>query len=121
MGLKERIVKDTLVYSGANYIAMGLGIVISIATKAILGTVGAGYWALMKVVTSYGEYSDLGTKDAVSREIPQAAGAGDADRRSRLQDAVFSFALLMSVMAAVLVALFSLLFVHILLLFLVSK
>ena len=76
MSLKERVVKDTFQYTAANYIAMAIGIPLSIALKAMLGAAGSGYWAILKVVGSYGEYSDLGVRNAMIREIPQGCGVG---------------------------------------------
>ncbi len=96
MSLKERVVKDTLQYTIANYVAMAIGIPLSIVMKAILGPVGSGAWALLKVVGSYGEYSDLGTRNAMIREIPQAAGAGNEGRRLKIQNSAYSFTLLAS-------------------------
>ncbi len=112
MSVRTRVFKDTILYSFANYITMGVGIVVSIATKAILGAVGAGYWALLKVVTSYGEYSDLGTKNAVSREIPQSAGAENTDEVLNLQNTVFSFAFSAALLAGLFAISVSILFIQ---------
>lgn len=91
MSLKDLVVKDTLKYTVANYTAMAIGVVVSVAMKALLGTAGAGYWAMMKVFGSYAEYSDLGTRDALLREVPQATGAGDGARVKRLENNAFTF------------------------------
>ncbi len=104
MSLRTRVLKDTLQYSIANYFAMAVGIGVSLATKSILGAVGAGYWALFKVFQSYGEYSDLGTRDALLREIPQASGAGDPARCARLQNSALAFTAVMSVLSALVIA-----------------
>ena len=45
MHFRERIIKDTMMYTMANYLAMGVGIFLSIITKGILGPLGAGYFA----------------------------------------------------------------------------
>lgn len=104
MSLKDLVVKDTLKYTVANYTAMAIGIVVSVLIKAILGTAGAGYWAMMKVFGSYAEYSDLGTRDALLREVPQATGAGDAARVKRLEENAFTFTAGASVVSAAVIA-----------------
>lgn len=100
MSLKQRVVKNVFFYSLANYVAMGIGIIVGIATKAILGTVGSGYWALIKIFNSYGEYSDLGIRNAMIREIPRSTGAGDMEGAVRTQRNAYSFTLLASFSAA---------------------
>ena len=103
--LKKQIVKDTLVYTFANYVAMAIGIFVSVVTKAILGTVGAGYWGILKVFTSYGEYSDLGTRNAMIREIPRALGAGKETEVRKIEDSAFAFTILAAIFSAVVIVL----------------
>ena len=100
MTFKKRIIKDTIQYSIANYTATAIGVVVSVMTKAILGTVGAGLWAIMKVFNSYGEYSDLGTRDALLREIPQLIGAREMDKCEKIQNSAFSFSMLSALFSA---------------------
>jgi O-antigen/teichoic acid export membrane protein len=99
-------------YSVANYVAMGIGIALSIATKWILGTLGAGYYAMIKVFSSYGGLSDLGSRDAMFREVAQSLGAGDHQRAARIRDSVFSFTLISSFVAAVILFAVAVFFVH---------
>lgn len=101
MKFREKIIKDTVMYSVANYIAMGIGIVLSIVTKCILGTLGAGYFAMIKVFTSYGAFSELGTRDAMLREVSQAVGAGKAEHAAKLRNTIFSFTLIASLVVVV--------------------
>ena len=111
MHFRQRIIKDTLMYSLANYIAMGIGIILSIVTKGILGTLGAGYIAMIKVFSSYGAFSDLGTGMAMLREVSQAVGADDQEKAERVRDAVFTFTLLAALVVIVVFAAISIFFV----------
>lgn len=111
MSLKKRVVKDTLQYTVANYIAMAVGIAMSIATKAILGATGSGYWTILKVFGSYGEYSDMGTRDAMTLELPKAGGAGLAERCRKVRDCGFSFTVAASLISMVVITVFSVFFV----------
>ncbi len=110
--LKKKIIKDTMIYSAANYIAMVIGVLVSFGIKIILGTVGAGYWAILKVVISYGEYSDLGTRNILSRDLPQAVGEGNFKKIALVKDVTFSFSMSMSILSALFVAVFAMLKVH---------
>ena len=91
MSLKERLIKDTLLYSVANYLSMAIGIVLSVASKAVLGIAGAGYWAILKVFLSYSGLSDLGSKDAMLREVSQSIGAEDHEKAAATLGSAFVF------------------------------
>lgn len=112
MSFREKIIKDTMMYSLANYIAMGIGIFVSIITKNILGTLGTGYFAMVKVFSSYGGFSDLGTRDAMLRETTQAAGAGNIAQVGKVRDTVFSFTLLASLGVIVIFTIIAFFFTH---------
>ena len=72
---KHIIVRDTLIYSGASYIVIIVGFFVSVFSKRFFGVSGAGYWALLTVVTTYGMYIGLGVQNALIREVPQSIGA----------------------------------------------
>ena len=72
---KHIIIKDTLIYSGGSYIAIIIGFTVSVLSKRFLGVSGAGYWALLTVITTYGMYISLGMQNALIREVPQSIGA----------------------------------------------
>ncbi|HOW58901.1 MAG TPA: oligosaccharide flippase family protein [Candidatus Omnitrophota bacterium] len=94
MHLRERIIKDTILYAMANYFAMGVGIFLSIVVKGILGPLGSGYFAMVKVFSSYGDLSDLGSRDAMLREVAQATGAKREDEAFRVRNVSFAFTLI---------------------------
>lgn len=99
-------------YSFASYTATSIGVVVSLATKAVLGATGAGYWEFMKVFLSYGEYSDLGMSEAMRREMSQAIGAGDKPRSQHVSDVVFSFTAVAAIIFATGLVLFAIFFVQ---------
>ena len=67
MTQKQSIMKDTLIYSGGSYIAIIIGLLVSIFSKRFLGVSGAGYWALLTVVMSFALYVGLGIKKGLVR------------------------------------------------------
>lgn len=78
-------------YAGANYLAMGFSVVVSLVSKSLLGVAGAGQWTFFKTCSAYGEYSDLGVKDALLREVSQARGAGKTGEADLLRSNAFFF------------------------------
>ena len=88
---KEKIISDTLLYSSANYVVIIVGFIVSVFSKKFLGVSGAGYWALLTVITTYGMYTSLGIKNALVREVPQCIGAKKIEEAKNLEDITFSF------------------------------
>jgi len=107
MTQKQSIMKDTLIYSGGSYIAIIIGLLVSIFSKRFLGVSGAGYWALLTVVMSFALYVGLGIKKGLVREIPQLIGAGEINKAKELEDTTFSFLVIASLTGAVIVWLIS--------------
>jgi O-antigen/teichoic acid export membrane protein len=89
--LKVKILKNTLLYMASNYVAMALGIAASLLSKMLLGVAGAGQWTFFKTCSSYAEYADLGIKDAMLREVPQARGSGREGDVPRIMTTAFYF------------------------------
>jgi len=104
---KEKIISDTLLYSSANYIVIIVGFIVSVLSKKFLGVSGAGYWALLTVITTYGIYTSLGIKNALIREVPQCIGAMEIEEAKKLEDVTFSFLIVAGLVGAVVIWLLS--------------
>lgn len=91
--LKHIITRDTLLYSGASYIAIFIGFFVSVFSKRFLGVSGAGYWALLTVATTYGMYIGLGIQNALIREVPQCIGAKEIEKAEEIENVTYSFLL----------------------------
>ena len=104
---KHIIIKDTLIYSGGSYIAIIIGFTVSVLSKRFLGVSGAGYWALLTVITTYGMYISLGMQNALIREVPQSIGAKKMKRAKEIEDVTFSFLIVTSLAGAVVIWLLS--------------
>ena len=103
MKQKHIIIKDTLLYSGANYITIIIGIVVSVFSKKILGVSGAGSWALLSVVLLYGTYICLGIKNSLYREVPQCIGAKEVAKAGKIQNVTFSYLIVISLVGSVVI------------------
>ena len=99
---KKSILKNTVIYSASNYIAIILGFFISILSKKILGVEGAGQWAILMIFMSYGLiFGSLGIEIAITREIPQAAGRGEHGEVKRAINTGFTLTLLIGVVMSI--------------------
>jgi len=110
MKQKHTIIKDTLLYSGANYITIIIGFVVSIFSKRVLGVSGAGCWALLSVILLYGMYISLGIKNALYREVPQCIGAKEPVKAEKIQNVTFSYLISVSLAGSAVIWLLSLFF-----------
>lgn len=100
MTQKQSIIRDTLFYSSASYVAIVIGILVSIFSKRFLGVSGAGYWALLIMVQSYAAYFGMGIKKGLVREIPQSIGANEIEKAKELENVTFSYLIIASLAGA---------------------
>jgi O-antigen/teichoic acid export membrane protein len=107
MKQKHIIIKDTFVYSGASYIVIIVGFIVSVFSKKLLGVSGAGYWALLTVITTYGMFINLGIGTALVREVPQRMGAGETEKAKMIVDVTFSYLIVAGLVVAVVIWLLS--------------
>ena len=91
MKQKHIIIKDTLTYSGASYIAIIIGFIVSIYSKRFLGVSGAGYWSLLIVVMTFAGYVSLGINKGLVREVPQLVGAKEFKKAKEFENVTFAY------------------------------
>ena len=104
---KHRIIRDTFLYSSASYIAIIVGFFVSVFSKRWLGVSGAGYWAILTVVLTYGMYVGMGIKRGFLREFSQSIGANEIEKTKVMKDATFSYLIIASLAGAVVIWLLS--------------
>ena len=104
---KHIIVRDTLIYSGASYIVIIVGFFVSIFSKRFFGVSGAGYWAILTVVTTYGMYISLGIQKALIREVPQSIGAKKMEKAKEIENVTYSFLIIAGLTSTVVIWLLS--------------
>ena len=107
MKQKHIIIKNTFMYSGASYIVIIVGLIVSVSSKKLLGVSGAGYWALLTVITTYGMFINLGIGKALIREVPQRMGAGETEKAKKIVDVTFSYLIVAGLVVAVVIWLLS--------------
>lgn len=99
----SRVIKDASRYSLYFMLSQFVTVAAALLMRHFLGPVQVGVWSLVQMTVTYGQYSHLGTMQAISLEIPYQAGRGDQDRIRRIQDSIFTFSLLTAAAAAAVV------------------
>ncbi len=100
---KKNIIKDVTAYGVGRYIAQFVGFFIAVLMRNFLGPLQMGMWSLVKVVLSYAIYSEVGITQAVYYKIPLHNGKGERDEAENIQNVVFAFMILASVLASILI------------------
>jgi len=85
------LIKDLASWGGASAVAQALTLAADVAISRMLGPGLRGVWEFMLVVLQYGDYSNLGVRSALGRELPVAIGAGERARAATLERDSFAF------------------------------
>lgn len=109
-GSKDEIVRDTVSYTGSSYVGNILDAVTSIAIRRFLGPFLSGIWGVVQIVLSYSSFIHCGILFGAEKEIPYNRGKGEYKQASRIADVTFSFILVISLTAAILLSLWVLFF-----------
>jgi O-antigen/teichoic acid export membrane protein len=97
---KASLLRDTLVYGGANYVVQAIGVVNSVALRRFMGPVSMGIWSILQVILGYCGYASFGTTKAMARDYPYYRGKGEHEKAEQLKDLILTFSLAMSVIPA---------------------
>ena len=107
--MKEKIVKDTLIYSAASFLARVTGLFRSIIVARFLGPSRYGLWNALSIILEYSRYSSMGVLNAMNREIPFYRGKKDHTKAEEIRNTGFTMACVPSFiigLALVLVSIF---------------
>ncbi len=94
MSKTREIIKDAGDYSMATLITQFVTVAAAILSRRFLGPVQMGVWSLVQIILTYANYSNMGTMDAIAREIPFYHGKNDAKRVEDIKNTVFTFCVL---------------------------
>jgi O-antigen/teichoic acid export membrane protein len=107
---KTDIVKNIMIYMPSRYFSQFLGIFTSILIKRFLGPLYTGMWSFLRIVVQYADYTELGATLSIFYKIPYHNGQGNTKEADSVRDNVFSFILLSSSAAALIIIAYALLF-----------
>lgn len=97
---KLTIIKDASFFSIATVVTQLISMVSAILMRRFLGPAQVGIWALVQMVLTYAEYSNLGVSSGITREIPYYQGKGDSSKVESLKNTAFYFSILTSTLVS---------------------
>ena len=95
------ILRDASRYTGATYLTQVGSFVVGLVTKGLLGPTNVGIWSLLNILLSYLAVVQIGTGDAVAKEVPYLRQKGERHFAERLANAMLGFVLSASAVVAV--------------------
>lgn len=110
MSRSKQVIADAGSYSAAVVLTQLVTIVAAVLMRRFLGPAQVGAWALMQLVLTYAEYSQLGTMNAIIREIPYFRGKGDEAKAESIKDTVFTFSILSALLCSLTVLIYAVIF-----------
>ncbi len=96
--VRQNIFRDSVRYVSSSYVAQCFDFLTGIVSRRLLGPALMGVWTFCQVIITYAKYSALGTTDAVVRDIPYHLTKGEKDKAEELQNLVFSFTMVNSLL-----------------------
>lgn len=107
---KTDIVKNIMIYMPSRYFSQFLGVFTSLFIKRFLGPLYTGMWSFLRIVVQYADYTELGSTLSIFYKIPYYNGQGNAEEADSVKNNVFSFILLSSSLASLVILGYALLF-----------
>ncbi len=80
-----------------------LGFLLAFLRPKLLGPESFGLWTLLRLIPSYASYSQLGTHEALRYLIPYHRGRNEQLHVQKIEDTVFTFSLLSSLLVATII------------------
>lgn len=87
----RRLVRDSLIASGATIVCQGLGVLTAIVLRVLLDPAQMGIWQGLKLFLNYANYANLGISKGATRELSIALGRGDTREAERGLSIAFTF------------------------------
>ena len=97
---KKAILRDTTYYTSSTYIAQAVGMITAIVVRRGLGPMLMGVWELIKVITRYSEYFNLGISTVAVRDIPFHRAKNDEAQATQIKEVCFTYTILVAFLAA---------------------
>src|SRR3972149_4811901 len=94
-----KIVKDSLTFSSARYVLMGLSALRNFALAKVLDPENYGYWVVLSLIFAYGDQIHIGLRHAGDRDIPFLRGQERHDEADHITRVLFSGILFFSALA----------------------
>lgn len=90
MSLKISLLKHGTAFSLSTIFSMGLKLITGFMVARYLGPHAFGVWNFLAIVMQYSLWSNLGVRNALSRELPRQIGRGEFAYAERIRDLVWT-------------------------------
>ncbi len=95
---------DAAIFTGGTYVAQVVTFIAGLVQRALLGPVGAGYWALMQTFWTFFSIAPLGASQGATRQVPLHRGRADFAAAARTAGTAGTFSLAMTTLTGLVVA-----------------
>ncbi len=99
MGIKARVIQDTVRYAASMVLAQFVLFVGGFAIARFLGPTHYGLWNGLQLILQYASYSQLGIVNALNRELPLRRGKGELAQAERVRSATLGTVLVTALVA----------------------
>ena len=93
---RQNIVRDVSFFSGGTYISQVMFCIRGFLNAKILGPSLYGLWSALNIILSYASYVQLGSVNAMNREIPYQSGRSLSGDMRKTRNATFTICLFMN-------------------------
>ncbi len=107
---KSRIISDASFYTGCVYLAQLISFIGGLAYRDILGPTLIGIWGLIQIYLTYSIMVEFGVLSGSEKEIPYFYGKGEREKAHSIRNFLFSWVLLVSLIAGITLAIYSIFF-----------
>ncbi len=105
--MKDKIIKDTLIYSASTFFSKIFNFVRSIIVARFLGPSLYGLWNALSIILEYNRYTHLGVLNAMNREVPFYRGKKDYTKVREIRNTGFTVACIPSFIIGLVIVLIS--------------
>jgi len=93
---RENIIRDVSIFSGGTYVSQAMFFIRGFLNAKILGPALYGLWSALNIISSYASYVQLGSLNAMNREIPYQNGRRSTQGMDKARNVTFTICLVMN-------------------------
>jgi O-antigen/teichoic acid export membrane protein len=89
-----------------------MGFFTAIFIRRFLGPLNMGIWGILKVVSDYASYNNLGSTSAIPYKLPVLKGQGKTDEVKKLTSVIFNFVTIVTFICSIAIVVYALIFLR---------
>jgi len=92
----QNIIKNACLFSGSTYLAQTMFFIRGFLNARILGPGLYGLWSALNIILTYSAYANLGSLNAMNKEIPYHNGMNSISCAEKIKDVTFTICVIMA-------------------------